>query len=220
LKTTCIFLLALTTTFTVICQSTETNQAIAVSNKFLLDTTSERIFKYFSFEHDNGSHYKLGDRQKKYGYTPRKTLLRGKRLKNGWTEIWVRYEFNYPEVKGLKYSTWVKLTRDLRLAEPIQLNFIPRFIWNNEPSNFISEKIAAEIALKHLKETGLGQSSPYLAFDQSLKKYLYTITNKLTKSVGQNGQDVGEMEILKLDAESGVMIGKTTGLYGYGFYIY
>lgn len=217
MKTISIFLLALTTTFTAICQKADTNQAIEVSKKLLLDTTSERILKYFSFEYDNGSYYKLGDRQKKYGYIPTKTLLPDKRLKNGWTEIWVRYDFNYPKVKGLKYATWVKLTKDLQLAEPIQLDFIPKFIWKNETSNFISEQTAANIASKQLKDTTLGRSSPYLSFDENLKKYIYTITNYLTKSVGRNGKDMGTMEILKLDAETGELIEKSTGAYG--FYI-
>lgn len=217
MKTISIFLLALTTTFTAICQRTETNHAIEVSKKLLLDTTSEGIFKYFSFEYDNGSYYKLGGRQKKYGYIPTRTLLPDRRFKSGWTEIWVRYDFNYPEVKGLKYATWVKLTKDLQLAEPIQLDFIPTFIWKNETSNFISEQTAAEIASKQLKDTTLGRSSPYLSFDKNLKKYIYTITNNLTKSVGQSGKDIGTMEILKLDAETGASVEKTTGAYG--FYI-
>lgn len=217
MKIISIFLLALTTTFTAICQRTETNQAIEVSKKLLFDTTSEGIFKYFSFGYDNGSYYKCGDRQKKYGYIPTRTLLPDKRLKNGWTEIWVRYDFNYPEVKGLKSATWVKLTKDLHLVEPIQLDFIPTFIWENEGSNFISEQTAAEIASKQLKDTTLGRSAPSLFFDKNLKRYIYTITNNLTKSVGHNGKDIGMMEILKIDAETAVVIEKTTGAYG--FYI-
>lgn len=217
MKKVSIILLTLTTTFTAICQRTETNLAIEVSKKYLLDTTSERIFKYFSFEYDNGSFYKLGDRQKKFGFIPTRTLLPGKRLKNGWTEIWVRFSFNYSEVKGLRYATWVKLTKELKLAELIELDFIPGFIWNNKPSNFITEQTAAEIGSKFLKDTTLGRSSPQLSFDKKLRKYIYTITNNLTKSPGKHGKDVGTMEIVKLDAEFGVLIEKSAGAYG--FYI-
>ncbi len=212
-----IFFLALTTTFTAISQRTKTDEAIETSKKFLLDTIGEKVFKYFKFEYRKGSYYILGDRQKKYGYIPTKTLLPGKRLKNGWTEIWVLFDFNYPEVKGLKYATWVKLTKDLQLAEPIQLDFIPNFVWKNEPPSFITEQTAAEIGSTLLKDTTLGRSSPYLSYDKNLKKYIYTITNNITKSAGQNGKDEGMMEILKLDAETGAVIEKTTGAYG--FYI-
>ena len=106
------------------------------------------------------------------------------------------------------------MTEKLKLIEPLKIEFIPDFLKNNLPSNFMTNENVEKIAVKSFKEKGFEISIPILTFDEKKGKYIYYSTNKLTKHKNANGKDCGEMEIIEIDALNGEVLRLEKSYYG------
>lgn|SRR5690606_5681533 len=190
-------------------QRIETEKVLKVADSIILSHIgeSERIFKYFSI---TTGHFKY----KNGKYNSSKHLLSRKKLKKSTYEIWVLYHFNYPEVEGVRGGTWVKLDKNLKLIEDIDLSFIPDFVWEKEPSNFITKQKALKIGIDNFENDGIQINEPILEFNKDYKKYTYSIGNVLTKSKNSIGKDTGEIEMIIIDAISGNFLERNDIVYG------
>lgn len=193
-------------------QKSKTNDIIALSKELLTESVGTDLIKYFDFSEPNGSFYNL--KKNRFGHVPRKSFEPHKRLRKNWTEIWVHWYFNYPRIKGVHSGLWVKLNSRLELIEPIELDFIPSFVWDNKPSNFISIERATEIGNSKLTQTEFERTEPKLSYDNKKKKYIYTIQNKLTSEKDNNGKERGILEILEIDAVTGKPYELIKGYHG------
>lgn len=193
-------------------QKVKSNDAIRISEHYIKEAVGERLFSYFNFSSPNGSFYVM--EKNRIGYTASKSLSPNKRIKKNFTEIWVHWNFNFPEIKGVRSGLWVKLDKDLKLLEPIELEYIPLFLWNNEPSNFIGIEKVKEIADTKITKPNYGTDAPVLNFDSKAKLYVYEIWNKITESIDDDGKKHGALEIMKIDALSGEVLEKASGYYG------
>ncbi len=207
-----ILLLLLIVSLVVQAQKTKTNEIIDLSKKYLVQAVGDDLIKYFEHTEDNGSYYKL--EPNRFGYQLTKTLFSNRKLKNKWSEVWVRYNFNFPEIIGVKYAVWIKINRNLGLVEDVKLNYIPDFVWQNNQSNFIGIEKAIEIGNENLTKTKLKRTKPELIFDKFKSKYVYKILNRLSQSLSNYGRETGEMEILIIDALNGQVIENNRSHYG------
>jgi hypothetical protein len=193
-------------------QKLESNEVIKITENYLKEAVGERLIDYFNFSDPNGSFYKM--QKSKNGYQPTKSLGRNKKIKRNYTEIWIHWNFNFPEIKGVNSGLWVKLDKDLKLLEPIELDFIPDFLWKNQKSDFIGFEKAKEIGSLKLTKPNFGTDEPQLKFDSKEKVYVYEIWNKVTESTEYDGKKHGKLEIIRINALTGQMLKNTSGYYG------
>ena len=98
--------------------------------------------------------------------------------------------------------------------EPIELDYIPKFVWKKRPSDFISVEKAKLIGDKHLTKTELGRENPKLKFDDKKSEFIYEIWNKKTQEIDLDEKKHGVLEIIKISALTGKVIEITNGYYG------
>lgn len=206
---TFFFLLLLFSVSLLNAQRLETKKILEVADSIFLSNVNEDIFKLF--EVSVGSFYKY---QKLNKSTRTGKFLSHKKLKQRVTEIWVLYQFNYPEVKGIYGGTWVRLNNNLELIEDVDLNYIPDFIYENKPCNFLTIQQALEIGIEKFDNQGIEIKPPVLRYDSKYGIYTYYIGNILTKETSQSGRDYGKKEILILDAVTGEILERTDSYYG------
>lgn len=190
----------------------KTSEVIHVSENYLREVVGERLIVFFNFSDPNGSFYKL--EKNKYGYQPTKSLSLNKKLNRNYTEIWVHWHFSFPEIKGVSSGLWVKLDKDLKLLEPLEFDFIPDFLWNNQTSDFIGIEKAKEIGSLKLTTPNYGTDEPQLKFDSKEKVYVYEIWNKVTEFTEYDGKKHGKLEIIRINALTGQMLDNASGYYG------
>ncbi len=204
-------LIAIFISSTCFSQKIRTNDVIKLSEKLLIEKVGPELIKYFEI-YDGVSNYKLTENR--FGFVNSKLLKPNRKLKNKWTEIWIFYHFNYPETKGVRANIWIKLNKNLELIEPLEFDFIPKYVWENDKCNFIGLEKAEIICAHKFTKSEFIPTEPLLKFDYDLKKYIYTSLMKLTEQTDKFGRKLGETEIIKLDAITGDLIDVTKGYHG------
>ncbi len=186
-------------------QRIKTLEVVKTSDSILQTKVGERIFKCFKIS--EGSYYKFKNSSTYESYGK---FLSKKALKKNTTEIWVLYSFRSDDlIAGL----WVKLDSELKLIEDLELNFIPEFLKNDKPSNFITYQNAKQIAIDSFKKPSIGIEEPKLIFEDKKDKYIYRVISMITK-IKINGKDTGETEIIEIDALDGKILNISKGYYG------
>jgi hypothetical protein len=192
-------------------QKLKTQKIIDISEKYLEEAVGKNLLKYFN-KTENISFYKLPENR--FGFEKTKKLQKNGSVRRKWTKIWVFWNFNFPEIEGVRSGLWIKLNKKLELEEPIKLDFITKFVWEKRPSDFISIDKAKLIGDKHLTKTEFGKENPKLKFDDKKNKYVYVIFNKITQEIDKHGEKKGNLEIIKIDTLTGKVIKITNGYYG------
>jgi len=206
-----IFFLLLSTSFGINAQKLKTEEIIKLSEKYLLDAVGENLFQYFK-PTENISYYKLP--ANRFGFENSKLLKKNRRIRKNWTSIIVFWHFNYPKVDGIRSGVWVKINKQLELLEPIELEFVPEFVWENRISDFITIQEAIEIGNQNLTKTKFDRTEPKLSFNNKRKEYIYTIINKLTNEKDIYGKVRGITEILEINALTGKPYELKQGYHG------
>ena len=206
-----IFILLLLLSLGLNAQRLKTEEITDLSEKYLREAVGQDLLKYFK-PTENISYYKLP--ANRFGFENTKKLKKNRRIRKNWTKIWVFWNFNFPEVSGVRSGLWVKINKKLELKEPIELDYIPKFVWKKRPSDFISVEKAKLIGDKHLTKTEFGRENPKLKFDDKRSEYIYEIWNKKTQEIDLDGKKHGVLEIIKISALTGKVIEITNGYYG------
>ena len=190
-------------------QRLETERILETTDSLIEANTNVDLVKYF--EVSVGSYYKY---EKKNNYISTAKFLSKKKLKNNTTEIWVLYHFKNSSIDGIRGATWIKLNPDLTLKEPIDLSFIPKFMWENKECDFISKKDALQIGINNFEKQGIKIEEPILQYNKDFELYIYELVNVLTKTKNQLGRDAGVTEVVRLNAKTGELIDRFDGAYG------
>jgi hypothetical protein len=177
---------------------TTTKQAILIGDSILQSKIGNRLFKYFNLS--EGTYYTYETRHKRESTGK---LLSNRKLPKSFKTLNFLYHFNYPEITGVKGGLWLILDKNFNIINNLNFDYIPQFVINSTSSKFISRDTALIIAKGNFKQKGFEISTPDLSFDDKLKQYIYTVTNKLTKVANQAGKDSGEMEIIEINALTG-----------------
>ena len=191
------------------CQNIKTENILNVADSILTTKIGKNLKNNFSVS--EGSYYKFTSSN---GKVKTGKFLSKRKLNKNVTEIWVNYHFNYPEIENVSGAVWIKLNEKLKLIEDLKLEFVPSFLLNNEKPNFITIEQAEIIAKTSFLNKGFEISKAKLEFNRELKKYIYYLTNKLTKLKNIIGNDTGEFEIVQIDAVNGEVLNLKKGYYG------
>ena len=195
--------------FVMFSQKIKTENIIKTADSILTLEVGQNLFKYFTIS--EGAYYKYRTNN---NYETTGKFLSKKVLHKNVTEIWVIYHFQCEQLQNAKSGLWLKFNEKLNLIEPLKIEFIPDFLKNNLPSNFLTNENAESIIQKSFKQKGYEISKPKLKFDEKKAKYIYYAINKITKSKNANGSDCGETEIIEIDALNGEVLSLEKGYYG------
>ena len=190
-------------------QKIKTANIIKTTDSILTLEVGQNLFKYFNISDGSYYKYKTSNNLETTG-----KFLSKKVLHKNVTEIWVLYHFECEEVQNARSGLWIKLNEKLNLIEPLKIEFIPDFLKNNLPSNFVNIENAEKIIEKSFKQKGFEISKPKLKFDEKRAKYIYYSINKVTKTKNAYGKDCGETEIIEIDALNGEVLSLEKGYYG------
>ena len=178
-------------------------------DSLLKSQVGDRLFQYFSIS--DGSYYSYVDKRNK-NWTGK--FLSKNRLPKSFVTLNFLYHFNYPEIEGVRSGTWLIVDRDFKQINTLNLGFIPYFLKDDKPSNFISFDSSLIIAKNNFTQKGLVITTPELSYNNKLKLYTYTICNELTRTLNQAGKDSGEMEVIEINAVTGKIERLEKSYYG------
>ncbi|WKZ58686.1 MAG: hypothetical protein QY309_12500 [Cyclobacteriaceae bacterium] len=195
--------------FAVYSQTTKTKNAVVIADSILKSHVGDRLFKYFGVS--EGSYYSYEDRR---GKQRTGKFLGRKRLPKSFLTLNFLYHFNYPEIEGVRGGLWLIVDKGFKLIDTLNFEFIPKFIIENKPSDFISVDSAWAIVKSNSKPNGYKTSIPRLIYDEKLKQYIYTASHELTVVLNDAGKDIGEFEVIEINATTGNLISISKGYKG------
>lgn len=190
-------------------QTTKTKEAVVIADSILKSQIGDRLFQYFSIS--EGSYYSYIDRRGKK-WTGK--FLQKKRLPKSFVTLNYLYHFNYPEIEGVRGGLWLIVNDDFKLIDTLDFEYIPKFIVENKPSEFISVDSAMTIVKTHIKPNDYKVSTPSLTYNKKLKQYTYTTSHDLTVALNNAGKDIGEFEIIEINATTGNIVSIDKGHKG------
>ena len=182
-------------------QPTRTSEAVVIADSLLKSQIGDRLFQYLSIS--EGSYYSYSDRRNKQ-WTGK--FFGKKRLPKSYVTLNFLYHFNYPEIKGVKGGLWLIVDKDFKLIDTLNFEFISRFLSDNKPSEFISVDSALAIVKSNIKPNNYKISTPSLAYNDRIKQYTYSASHDLTITLNNAGKDIGEFEIIEINATTGSLI--------------
>ncbi|MFH6982776.1 hypothetical protein [Marinoscillum luteum] len=151
-------------------QTFETAFIIEKADSILKASVDERLYQFYTYDSDSYYEY-----VKKNGKTSWETLNKKGQTKGKFVNTNVRFDFKHPEHCWITGYTGIKLNANLELADSLNTNFLPEFLINSEPSNFISEEEALKIAKPILEQNGINQVNCQLTFDLKTQVYIWAI---------------------------------------------
>jgi len=151
-------------------QTFGTTSIIKKADSILKATVGERLYQFYTYDSDTYYEY-----VKKNGKTSWETLNKKAKTKGNFVNTNVRFDFKHPEHYWITGYTGIKLDANLELIDSLNTNFIPEFLVNDQPCNFISAEEALEIANPILEQNGINQVTCQLTFDLRAQVYIWTV---------------------------------------------
>ena len=203
-----ICLLLLTFSISSAAQRITTDRARAISDSLMKIQLGDRLFSHFSL---TTGYYTYTHRN---GYELTGSFLEKKKIPKNFKSLHFLYHFTYPDVKGVGGGLWVIIDENLKLRDSLNFDFIPDFVIDDKPSNYIGVDEALKIASANFKEKGLEITQPELSYNSKRKLYTYKVFNKTTKTINAMGKDAGEMEVIEINSLTGSVEELLKGYYG------
>lgn len=195
-------------------QKYNTNLIIAKADSILRTELGDTLFSCVKYDKDTYYEYKSI-----LGKTKWKTLDKYKKTKGKFIEVDMRWFVvipfpNCPEYDTIKGRTSFRLDNLLRPIEKPYLEFIPDIYWARKKCNLISKETAIEIAIGQKLEQGIEPLSGRLEYDSKEKSFFWEISNYLTRMRIFKDCDSGQVEIVKIDANTGEVMNHDVYIYG------
>ena len=190
----------------VIAQQYKTAHVKQVGDSILRKCLGDSLFRFVKYDTDTYYEYKTSAGESKW-----ETLDEFEYTKGDFVKVDIRWHVKipYPNCSSfdtIKGNTSFVLNRKLKPTEKPYLKFIPRFFWNNAPCNLISKEEAISIASKKFKEKGIYPITAYISYDPYSKKFTWSVSNVLSRSMDWANNAYGWQENVELDALKGKII--------------
>jgi len=181
----------------------KTKEIVAKSDSILEEAIGHRFFPYCKV--DNGSYYEYVNGKKKAFYKP---LLKKKKCHLGLKAIYVKYNFEmpYPLCKWydtIRGSVVVELGIDSEISlqnEP-KIDFIPDFVEQNYPCNFISQDSAIAIALTDSMKSGVTPPYAYIKYYPAKKRWVWVVLRTMWNNEDFTNDKATKDDMVIVDAE-------------------
>jgi uncharacterized membrane protein YkoI len=158
-------------------QTYETKTIIAKADSILKVRAGEYLYPFFKYDTQTYYEYGIGGKNK----LKWKTLNKKPLTKGNFKKSYVRFNFSHPEYPWIQRFSSIRFDSLLNLSEPFDLNFIPKFLKEGKPSNYISEKKAIEIAESTVLKDRIKRIESRLTYDSKTETYNWQITNYLSE---------------------------------------
>lgn len=179
-------------------QTYHTAAIIAKADSIMIKTVGEKIFRLY-FTLDTTSYYEYTKRNGKSGYE----ILTAKPInKHKFKIVNVRYIFTLNVYN--RPGAWCRVKFDDYLipVESVLTDFIPKYLKEGKPCNFITDSVALQIAEKTFTRKGIKPFIAGLEYDSRGQRYIWRLSNIVREWEHMNHLH-GETELLELDAISG-----------------
>ncbi len=185
-----------------------------VGDSILRKRLGDSLFKFVKYDTDTYYEYKTSTGESEW-----ETLDEFENTKGDFVEVDIRWDVKIPYPKcssfdTIKGKTSFVLNSKLKPKEKPYLKFIPRFFWNNSPCNLISKEDAISIASKKFKEKGIEPITAYISYDPYSKKFTWSVSNILSRSMDWANNAYGLLEIVELEAVKGKIFYYSKSSYG------
>jgi len=175
---------------------------IKKADSIMKATVGERIFNQY-FHYDNQSYYEY---KNFWGKTGWKTLIDTKRTKGQFKNMRVRYLFCLDIFDISCLFTWVQFDSNLNKNDSVDISFIPNYVLENKPCNFINDKDALQIAKATFTKQGIKPISLGLSYDRNKNIYYWRADNVLTENTDSFGSKYGQVQYVDINALTGKII--------------
>ena len=205
----CLFLPAL-----LFGQNYKTDFIISKADSILKSQLGDTLFSFVKYDKNTYYEYKSI-----WGKTKWERLNKCKKTKGKFVYVDVRWFVeipfpNCPEFDSIKGETSFRLDSLLRPIEKPYLDFIPDIYWTKKKCNLISKETAIQIEKSQKLKQGIEPLSGKLEYDIKVKSFIWEISNYLTRMQIINGSNSGQVEIVKIDANTSEI--KNHDIYFYG----
>lgn len=195
-------------------QNYKTSFIISKADSILKCQLGDTLFSYVKYDKDSYYQYKSI-----WGKTNWERLDKYKKTKGKFIEVDVRLFVeipfpNCPEFDTIKGRTSFRLDSLLRPIEKPYLDFIPDIYWTKKKCNLISKETAIQIAKNEKLENGIEPLSGKLEYDIKVKSFFWEISNYLTRMRIFKDRDSGQVEIVRIDANTGEIKNHDVYIYG------
>ena len=186
-------------------QRIKTRKIIEICDSIIKSKVGENLSQYFSIT--TGHIY---TEKSKYS----KPFLNKRRTTRLFKSIDILYHFAYPKIQGVRGAVWLNVDKNFNLIDTLDFDFIPKFVAENKPSEFITIDSAMTIIKLNVKPNDYKTSIPNLTYNYEIRQYTYTSTHDLTVILDYNGKDIGEYEIIEINAMTGSIVSVSKGYKG------
>lgn len=183
-------------------QTYNTQYITAKADSLLISRVGEAVFERY-YRLDSSSYYEYTRRNGKPDY---ENLFEHRIIKKSFAGVNVRYRFVLDVYNRPVALDRVALDGKLRLKEQPDLSYLPQYVLNRQPCNFISDSVALDISRKILKKKGIQPVSVLLEYDYNRKLYTWTAHNVLSITDIIDGKKQGVEELVIMNAITGEVI--------------
>jgi len=181
-----------------IAQSYPTDSVIRVAKSYLQEAVGDELISYFELHPGSWYTYISNAGKEKYVKFSKSKNTKGKFVQS--KHIW--FKLNHPKFQhNLSNSDkiiTVHVDSNLNLMDTIQINKIPKFLLDNQLSEWISEEDLDNIALNSFKRKPLQAFCKTLYFDRDKNEYVFIIYNFI-----ENLDGFSNLEIIEIEPYSG-----------------
>jgi hypothetical protein len=195
-------------------QKYKTAFIIAKADSIINNYLGDSLFTYVKYDTKTYYEYKTIS-----GKLHKETLNKIKKTKGTFVSVNMRWflEIPYPDcpiLDTIRGMTFLMLDSNLKPTNKPNLEFIPDFYWSKSNCNFITRDKALTIAKGQILKRGIDPIEINIEYNFTEKKYLWIISNYLTKEKDFQNTACGEVELVRIDAISGKIMEHETTWYG------
>lgn len=199
-------------------QSYSYEKIVGTADSIVKANLDPKLLRYFS--RDSGDikyEFKLDNRRK----TRYSTIGKGETTRGHFKRTHLFYGFRYKEPKindsltpgFLSGDIYLVFDANLHQTEEVDLSFIPRYVREQRPCDFITMESAVELAKLDQIKNGLEPLTATLSYNGNLKNYSWRVISLLKKEHYRNSIRV-EADTVTIDAVTGKIISHEITYFG------
>jgi hypothetical protein len=177
-------------------------EIIKKADSIMVATVGQKIFdKHFKF--DSASYFET---KASFNHALIKTLTKTKKTKGEIKFINVRYTFYIKKFEQPYVWTGLVFDKNLKLKKPVDTSFIPKFILQGTPNDFLTQRDVLEVAKSKFVKKGIKPIVTLLTYDHNKNIYVWTIVNIINEWKGYMDEISRDVELLEINARDGNII--------------
>ena len=174
-------------------QTYRSEEVIDKAERYLQEVVGDELIRYFIY--DTYSYYSYAQRR---GHVEYETLIAADSTLGRFLESNVRFIIVHPEYSASTYpqlKNWVgiRLDKDLNLKDKVDVSFIPPFVLDGRPSDFLTEESVMNILQNRGLKEGILPPEIVLQFDSRRSYHYWFVANTLRRNKCNTRAEVAQI---------------------------